>query len=268
MNSQTFKSLIVATGAVVGLSQASSAQVAILDLRTPWQLGTNNINPSTPGTGLGTTWVKNNIFLPGGRTVNAKITVTGVGSSASLSSGSAPLVFSGNQDTSPWITFDLELTDGSGNPTGIPNMYFTPYDIDGAPGSDMREFWGYKNPVSTPDVLPDILGTPTSLVNSVFPGGPGDMASYTTYAPSVTGTNADTGDGITIGPVQAPWAVSSHYNYFTGGSYFYGFTGSTSANSLRGMLMVGLSAPEPGTAAGSLLVGWAMIGMAARRRRK
>ena len=261
MNSHTSKSLLVAAVIGLGVSQGANAQTAILDLRTPW------IPVNTSG-GVGTSWVKNNIYIPGGATVNATVTITGLGN-GTIVGGTSPLILSGVDSANPWLTYTLSFDDGV-NPVAVEDVYLTPFDVDGQSGTDLREFWGYKN-TSAPDIVPPTLGNPTNIVAATFPGGPGDMASYTTFAPKISslGINAPVGDGLNIGPVQAPWAVYNQYASLTSGEYFYGFTGTTGgAPFSRQVIMTGLQVPEPGTAAGSLIVGSAMIGMASRRRRK
>lgn len=261
MNSHHQKSLLVAAIIGLGLSQGADAQVAILDLRTPW------IPVNTSG-GVGTSWVKNNVYLPGGLTVNATLTITGLGN-GTIVGGTSPLILSGVDTANPWLTYTLSFDDGV-NPVAVPNFFLTPFDIDGEGGKNLREFWGYKN-TSAPDIVPPALGNPTNVVAATFPSGPGDMASYTTFAPKISslGINAPVGDGLNIGAVQAPWAVYNQYTSLTTGEYFYGFTGTSGGTPFsRQVIMTGLQAPEPGTAAGSLLVGSAMIGMASRRRRK
>jgi len=267
MNSHTTKSILAAAVIGLGLSQGADAQVAILDLRTPW-------TPVNTNGGVGTSWVKNNIYIPGGATVNATLTITGLGNGTinlGLGNpvGSVPLVLTGVDTANPWLTYTLSFDDGV-NPVAVPNFFLTPFDIDGEPGRNLREFWGYKN-TSAPIVVPPALGNPTNVEAASFPGGPGDMASYTTFAPKISaaGVNASQGDALNIGPVQAPWAVYNQYASLTSGEYFYGFTGTSGGSPFnRQVFMTGLQAPEPGTAAGSLLVGSAMIGMASRRRRK
>jgi hypothetical protein len=261
MNSHTNKSLLAAAVIGLGLTQGADAQTAILDLRTPW------IPVNTSG-GVGTSWVKNNIYIPGGATVNATVTITGLGN-GTIVGGTSPLILSGVDSANPWLTYTLSFDDGVG-PVAVENVYLTPFDLDGQGGTDLREFWGYKN-TSAPDILPPGFGSPTNIVAAPFPGGPGDMASYTTFAPKISslGTNAPVGDGLNIGSVQAPWAVYNQYTSLTSGEYFYGFTGTGGGSPFnRQVIMTGLQVPEPGTAAGSLLAGSAMIGMASRRRRK
>ena len=265
MNSHTSKTLFAAAVIGLGLSQGADAQVAILDLRTPWQLATNT-------GGVGTTWVKNNVFIPGGATVNATLTITGLGNGTldlATGGGTSPLILSGVDSANPWLTYTLSFDDGV-NPVAVPNFFLTPFDIDGEGGRNLREFWGYKN-TSAPIIEPPALGNPTNVQSATFPGGPGDMASYSTFAPKISalGINAPVGDALNVGPVQAPWAVYNQYASLTTGEYFYGFTGTSGGNPFnRQVMMTGLQAPEPGTAAGSLIVGSAMIGMASRRRRK
>lgn len=261
MNSHHQKSLLAAAVIGLGLSQGADAQTAILDLRTPW------IPVNTSG-GVGTSWVKNNVYIPGGATVNATLTITGLGN-GTIVGGTTPLILSGVDTANPWLTYTLSFSDGV-SPVAIPNVFLTPFDLDGQEGTSLREFWGYKN-TSAPDVLPPTLGSPSNIVGATFPGGPGDMASYTTFAPKISalGINAPVGNGLNIGPVQAPWAVFNQYNSLTSGEYFYGFTGTSGGSPFnRAVIMTGLQVPEPGTATGSLLVGSAMIGMSSRRRRK
>lgn len=263
MNSYTSKSILAAAVIGLGLSQGADAQVAILDLRTPW-------TPGNTSGGVGTSWTKSNIYIPGGSTINATLTITGLGNGTldlTIGGGTVPLVLNGTASASPWLTYTLAFDDGTG-PVAVPNFFLTPFDIDGEGLSDLREFWGYKN-TSAPIVEPPALGNPTNVEAASFTGGPVDMASYTTFAPKISawGVNAPSGDQLNIGPVQAPWAVYNQYGSLTNGEYFFGFTGS-SGSFTRQVFMTGLQAPEPGTAAGSLLVGSAMIGMASRRRRK
>jgi hypothetical protein len=261
MNSHNQKSLLAAAVIGLGLSQGADAQVAILDLRTPW-------NPVNTSGGVGTSWVKNNVYIPGGATVNATLTITGLGN-GTIVGGTTPLILSGVDSATPWLTYTLSFDDGA-NPVAVQNVYLTSFDLDGQSGTDLREFWGYKN-TSAPDIVPPTLGNPTNIEAATFPGGPGDMASYTTFAPKIStlGTNAPVGDGLNIGSVQAPWAVFNQYGSLTSGEYFYGFTGTTGGSPFnRQVIMTGLQVPESGTAAGSLIVGSAMIGMASRRRRK
>jgi hypothetical protein len=264
MNSLSTKTIFTAALIGVGLSQAAVAQIAILDLRSPW------IPVNTSG-GVGTSWVKNNVFIPGSPTINAALTITGLGGGTLdlvTNGGATPLLLNGLDTNHPWLTFTLTFNDGT-NPIAVPNVYFTPFDIDGESSTNLREFWGYKN-TATPSTVPSTLANPTNIGLAGFPSGPGDMASYTTYAPKISslGTNAPAGDGLNVGPVQAPWAVYNQYNAFFGGEYFYGFSGTSNIPFTRGVFVTGLQAPEPGTAAGSLLVGSAMIGMVSRRRRK
>lgn len=261
MNSHTSKSILAAAVIGLGFSQAADAQVAILDLRTPW------VPVNTSG-GVGTSWIKNNIYIPGGSTVNATLTITGLGN-GTIVGGSVPLVLKGVDTANPWLTYTLAFDDGTG-PVAFPNFFLTAFDIDGEGGKDLREFWGYKN-TSAPIVEPPALGNPTNIQAATFTGGPVDMANYTTFAPKVSasGINAPSGDQLNIGSVQAPWAVYNQYGSLTSGEFFYGFTGSSGGTPFeRQVFMTGLQAPEPGTAAGSLVVGSAMIGMASRRRRK
>jgi len=204
--------------------------------------------------------------------VNATLTITGLGNGTldlATGGGTSPLILSGVDSANPWLTYTLSFDDGV-NPVAVPNFFLTPFDIDGEGGRNLREFWGYKN-TSAPIIEPPALGNPTNVQSATFPGGPGDMASYSTFAPKISalGINAPVGDALNVGPVQAPWAVYNQYASLTTGEYFYGFTGTSGGSPFnRQVMMTGLQAPEPGTAAGSLIVGSAMIGMASRRRRK
>jgi hypothetical protein len=268
MTSNIKPTLALAALALTGLINTASAGAWILDFATPWV--PDPLNSTTQGT-----WTKTfssvpppagtatptiygyydpvtNTFSRGPEMITATITTTGVYNGGVLVNTTTPLTLQGIPNQNPHVTYTLTL---SSPVTGL-SLYA--WDIDSDPSAPtMTDLWGWATP--TPDDIE--IGSQVQLAGSI-PG-------YTTYGTTSPGENVgDTNLIPWIPEDQLPHTVAASYTTFTTGNFVWGFQGSEGFNVTRGHQILGVIAPEPGSAMTAFLTGAAMVGLVNRRKRQ
>jgi hypothetical protein len=271
MTSTTKTKLALAAIALTGLVNSASAGAWILDFATPWV-------PDPLNTPTQATWTKTfssvdpqaqtgiqtiygyydevaNTLSRGPSMITATITTTGVYNGGTLVSGASPLTLQGAPDQTPYVTYILSLS------SPVTNLTLFSWDIDSDPSAPtMTDLWGWKSP--TPDSI--TLGAEVELKAGAIPG-------YTSYGvkDAFLGGNSLDNPGVPWIPEdEIDHTVAAAYTVFQSGDFVWGFRGTESTPMTRGHALLGVIAPEPGSAMTALLTGAAMVGLVNRRKRQ
>jgi hypothetical protein len=267
MTSNIKPTLALAALALTGLINTASAGAWILDFATPWQI--TSYSPSAA------TWTKTfstvpppsnaavptiygyynevtNTFSPGPEMITATITTTGVYNGGELVNSTSPLTLMGIPKDNPYVTYTLTLS------SPVTNLKLYAWDIDSDPtDSTMTDLWGWATP--TPDDIE--INSQVALAGSI-PG-------YTTYGTISPGENVVNFPTIPWIPEdQLPHTVAASYTTFKEGDFVWGFQGDAHFKMTREHQILGIIAPEPGSAMTAFLTGAAMVGLVNRRKRQ
>jgi hypothetical protein len=278
MTSNIKPTLALAALALTGLINTASAGAWILDFATPWvQQPGWSANSSTwtktfssvdpqAQTGISTIYgyydEAANTLQRGPLMVTAKIEATvPLSVQGSLLGSTSPLTLAGAPNASPYALYTLSLYADSAMtiPTSVDNLIIYAWDIDSDPSaSSMTDIWGWKNPGSHTSVNAGSQITPA-----------GSIPGYTTLGTSSLGENVPDNNLIPWIPEhQRVHAVGLHYNSFSSGDFVWGFTGNEANSVTRTHNLLGIIAPEPGSAMTAFLTGAAMVGLVNRRKRQ
>ncbi|MFN5962034.1 MAG: hypothetical protein ACK5CW_11185 [Verrucomicrobiota bacterium] len=270
MTSNIKPTLALAALALTGLINTASAGAWILDFATPWAI--TSYSPSAA------TWTKTFSSVPnpaGGTSINtiygyydpatntldrgpemitATITTTGV-SNGVLVNSTSPLTLQGIPSLNPYVTYTLTL---SSPVTGL-SLYA--WDIDSDPSSPaLTDVWGFGETTSP------VIGVSTgSEIVSADPF----VAGFTTFKTTAIGTNAlDNNATPWIPESELGFTAATHHASFSSGEFVWGFQGSGTTSVTRTHNLLGVIAPEPGSAMTAFLTGAAMVGLVNRRKRQ
>jgi len=271
MTSNIKPTLALAALALTGLINTASAGAWILDFATPWV-------PDPGNTTAQATWTKTfstvpppsntavptiygyynevtNTFSPGPEMITATITTTGVSPLGQLDPFStSPLTLIGKPVDSPYVTYNLSLS------KAVTNLTLYAWDIDSDPSApSMTDIWGWATPV------PDSISIGAELEEK------SGMTGYTVY-----GVKDAFLGGNSLGDINRPWipedeidhTVGNSYSTFSSGNFVWGFRGNESNTMTRAHNLLGIIAPEPGSAMTAFLTGAAMVGLVNRRKRQ
>jgi hypothetical protein len=273
MTSNIKPTLALAALALTGLINTASAGAWILDFATPWAI--TSYSPSAAswtktfssvpnpagGTSINTIYgyydPATNTLDRGPEMITATITTTGV-SNGVLVNSTSPLTLQGIPSLNPYVTYTLTL---SSPVTGL-SLYA--WDIDSDPSSPaLTDVWGFGT-TSSP-IMATTVGA--QIVSADVPSS--FAAGYTSFKTSALGTNAPDNNLIPwIPESELPFTVETRYAAFSSGNYLWGFQGTGTTSVTRGHNLLGVIAPEPGSAMTAFLTGAAMVGLVNRRKRQ
>jgi len=273
MTSNIKPTLALAALALTGIINTASAGAWILDFATPWvpdplntttqATWTKTFSTVPPPSNLTTPTVYGyynevtNTVSPGPEMITATITTTGV-SNGVLVDSTTPLTLQGIPSLNPYVTYTLTL---SSPVTGL-SLYAWDIDSDSSsPG--LTDVWGFGTTNSP------IMGTTVGaqIVSADVPSS--FAAGYTSFKTSALGTNAPDNNLIPwIPESELPFTVETRYTAFSSGNYLWGFQGTGTTSVTRGHNLLGVIAPEPGSAMTAFVTGAAMVGLVNRRKRQ
>jgi hypothetical protein len=186
--------------------------------------------------------------------ITATIT-TNVVSNGVLVNSTSPLTLQGIPSLNPYVTYTLTL---SSPVTGL-SLYA--WDIDSDPSSPgLTDVWGFGETTS-----PVIGVSAGSEIVSADPF----VAGFTTFKTTAIGTNAlDNNTTPWIPESELGFTAATHHASFSTGEFVWGFQGTGTTSVTRTHNLLGVIAPEPGSAMTAFLTGAAMVGLVNRRKRQ
>jgi hypothetical protein len=275
MTSNIKPTLALAALALTGLINTASAGAWILDFATPWvpdplntttqATWTKTFSTVPPPSNLTTPTVYGyynevtNTFSPGLEMITATITTTGVYNGGSLvPAGTSPLTLVGVPTNKPYVTYTLSVS------SPVTGLSLFAWDIDSDSSSlNLTDVWGFDTTISP--VIGTVVGDKITSADapSAFAAG------YTSFKTTELGTNALDNNLVPwIPETELGYTVETRYTAFSSGNYLWGFQGDASAPVTRSHNLLGIIAPEPGSAMTAFLTGAAMVGLVNRRKRQ